>query len=57
MKIKYPSDEEIQKAGEELADEYYERSDDFNSEWWKCAENFTNGGRFVINEIKKINNE
>lgn len=48
-----PTDEEIQRWGEEYADEYFERSDNPLSEWWLAAEAFTNGGRAVLRDMTK----
>jgi hypothetical protein len=47
-----PTDEKIQKWGEDYADELFNRSDNPLSEWWINAETFTNGGRAVIRHIE-----
>jgi hypothetical protein len=47
-----PTDEKIQKWGEDYADELFDRSDNPLSEWWINAETFTNGGRAVIRHIE-----
>lgn len=51
-----PTDKDLQKWGEEYANQHYEESDNPLSQWWLEAEAFTNGCRAVVEHIKNKHN-